>query len=533
MLESDHAGVATMERSLGDSATTRDPLLGTPPGRRDVVAAAAVAIAVMVVAVIWRSPIVPTDPWHYVQRAMDFPDRVWVPLGYTRYGIIIPNILPAKIFGDAQASYYFWPLISAGVLAAVVYLMGRRWWGPMAGLVAVVLLFTNSLVFTTLTRQYPDLMAMTLVFSGAFCALMARDRDFRGRAAVLWVLAAGFFLGWSFEVRETALFAWPLVIALLWRRGSVLRMLGIAALPVLGWAALDVAIGAVAYGDPLLKLHTFMGFGSSRPAPGTAADAALEARSRLYYLGAIPEGAASRPDGRWMLVTGAVGLLAVVVRNWPLRLMSASFMSILALNLLAGGMLFPDHPFGDIFNTRYWIQYLPSLALVIGGVAALAAGWLGRRVGSGGPLGRRLVAAAVGVAVVAVPVWTTARWVPTVEAFAPNGGDALEELREHLAASGFRTDEVWTDWETKRILPAYQRDPLGGAKVWAGTPRSLTGSGQPGPGDAVLLFSARDKTCQWCRTALRPWLAEHPTVPSNWELAYRSENGNVEFFLVR
>ena len=61
---------------------------------------------------------------------MDFPDRVWVPLGYTRYGIIIPNILPAKIFGNAQASFYFWPLISAGVLAAVTYLAGSPMVGP-------------------------------------------------------------------------------------------------------------------------------------------------------------------------------------------------------------------------------------------------------------------------------------------------------------------------------------------------------------------------------------------------------------------
>ncbi len=104
--------------------------------------------------------------------------------------------------------------------------------------------------------------------------------------------------------------------------------------------ALDVAISAVAYDDPLLKLHTFMGFGSP-PAPGSAADAALEARTRLFYLEAFPKGAARRPDGNWMLFTGAVGSLAILVRNWPLRLMSASFLSILALNLLAGGVLFP------------------------------------------------------------------------------------------------------------------------------------------------------------------------------------------------
>ena len=179
-------GTATLDRSAdpatSDRGDRKDYLAGAAPSRWDLLVAGLIALPVMVVAIIWRSPIIPTDPWHYVQRAIDFPDRVWVPLGYTRYGIIVPNIIPAKLFGNAQAAYYFWPLVSAGVLAAVVYLMGRRWWGPVAGVVAVVVLFTNSLVFQNLTRQYPDIMAMSLIFAAAFCALMARDREFRGRA---------------------------------------------------------------------------------------------------------------------------------------------------------------------------------------------------------------------------------------------------------------------------------------------------------------------------------------------------------------
>jgi hypothetical protein len=148
------------------------------------------------------------------------------------------------------------------------------------------------------------------------------------------------------------------------------------------------------------------------------------------------------------------------------------------------------------------------------------------------------VATSVGVAVCAVPAWQVATYATTTEAFAPNGGDALEDLREHLESIGFSTEEVWTDWETKRILPAYQRDAFGGTKVWAGTPRNLTNGGtgpawEPYPGDAVLLFSARDMTCQWCRTALEPWLEKHPTVPANWDLVYRSETGNVELYQVR
>ena len=219
------------------------------------------------------------------------PTAVWVPLGYTRYGIIIPNIVPAKIFGNAQASYYFWPLISAGALAAVVYLMGRRWWGPTAGVVAVVVLFTNSLVFQNLTRAVPRHhgdepgLRRRLLRAHGPGPWVPRAR---GRSAGCW--PPGFLLGWSFEVRETALFAWPLVIALLWRRGTVLRVMALASLPILGWAALDVAISAVAYDDPLLKLHTLLGFGGRPPEPGTVAGEAFQARTRLVLPGGDSEG---------------------------------------------------------------------------------------------------------------------------------------------------------------------------------------------------------------------------------------------------
>ena len=122
-----------------------------------------------------------------------------------------------------------------------------------------MLIFTNLIVLYNLTRGYPDIMSMALVFAALVAALMARDRGFEGRAALLWLLATGFLLGWSFEVRETGLLAWPIVLAVLWRRGSVLRTYAVVAAPVLGWAALDILISGVVYGDPLLKAHTLMG----------------------------------------------------------------------------------------------------------------------------------------------------------------------------------------------------------------------------------------------------------------------------------
>lgn len=511
-----------------------DRWAGSKTTRRDVVVAGVISVLVMAVAIVWRSPIVPTDPWHYVQRALTFPDSVWIPLGFTRYGIILANVIPTRLFGNAEASYYFWTVICAGLLAAVTYLLGRRWWGPTAGVVAIVVLFTNSIVFYTLTRQYPDVMSITLVMVATWCALMARDRDMRGRAGVLWVLAAGFFLGWSFEVRETALLAWPLVIAILWRRGSVLRAMGLALLPVLGWAALDVAISGVAYGDPLLKLHVLTGFGGGRTPVDAAEATRVAANTRWDWVLAIPRDALkTRPDGVWMVVSGALAALAVLVRNPPLRLVSLSFIAVYGANVALGGALLPNKPFGDLYNDRYWIQYVPLIALAIGGLSGLAVRWILARTGwTRAPA--LAVAMGVVLVVVGVPVLSAVRTVPTVEAFALNGGDALEEVRTYAAAQDLDVATVWTDSRTARLLPIFQRGAFGGDDLWSGAVKRFPKDpGDIASGDLVLLYSATDATCYHCRIQVRPWLEKHPGIKDSWEQLFSTASGNAVLYRVR
>ena len=221
--------------------------------------ALAIALVVMIIATVWRTAVVPTDPWHYVRSALEFPNDDWVPLGYTRYGIILANIVPALMFKNAQATYYFWAVISSGVLVAVVYLIGRRWWGRLGGAVSAVLLLANSVVLLNLSRGYPDIMSVSITMLAVYLALLARDRLVAGGRATLLLLLVGALLGWGVEVRETTLFLWPLVAVILWQRATLLRVATLVGLPILAWAALDVGMSGLVSGDPLFKLHTLTG----------------------------------------------------------------------------------------------------------------------------------------------------------------------------------------------------------------------------------------------------------------------------------
>ena len=108
----------TVERSA-------DPLVGRPPNRLDAGVASLVALVTMVVAVVWRSPIVPTDPWHYVQSAESFPKDDWIPLGFTRYGVVLPNGCVPEAFAPAPkqprilAAGRFWDAAKKQFIACI------------------------------------------------------------------------------------------------------------------------------------------------------------------------------------------------------------------------------------------------------------------------------------------------------------------------------------------------------------------------------------------------------------------------------
>ena len=115
---------------------------------------------------------------------------------------------------------------------------------------------------------------------------------------------------------------------------------------------------------------------------------------------------------------------------------------------------------------------------------------------------------ALGVLVPAV------RFATTYPGFAPNGGDAMVELRDHLTVAGGMPDaRVWADWGTQRILPVYQTSPIGTPRWEARSFRSLnrllrfppdSDAAYPQPGDYVVIYSDEDRTCWHCRRALQP-----------------------------
>jgi 4-amino-4-deoxy-L-arabinose transferase-like glycosyltransferase len=497
-----------------------------------------VTVLTMVVAWVFRSEIVSSDPWHYGMAAIEFPQDSWVPLGYTRYGMILPLGPLVLAFGHAPATFYLPAIVASGVLAGSVYLLGRRWWSHLAGIAAVVLLLTNYVVFTNLSRFYPDIPSMALVMAALVLAVAARGRMLSGgRGVGLLVLATGFLLGWSFEARETALFAWPAVIVVLWVRGRVVRNAVLTAIPVLLWAAVDVGVSAWAYGDPLLKLHTFTRQDLSTTT--NPADVAVMNQfvglPRVDYLTMIPRLVLDRqvPGGVWFLLLAAVAALGVFVRNTAVRVSAAAFLASYVLFVGISGFFLPSHPAGRLDVQRYWIQFVPWIALAVSGCLYV----LVRAVlGQARPRTRQLALASAAAVVAVGPVVALVGAAATAPTLAPNGGTPMAGISAELSRlKPPKGTTVYTDWQTARVLPVYQRPWFGGSKQWSATVRSITGPKQPKPGDYALIVTptVSETPCGFCTSAVAPWRKQHPTIPSTWTRVYASPDDGYVLYAVR
>ncbi len=513
-----------------------DALAGHEWTRTDAVMAAVIGAAVIAVAVLWRTEIVTSDPWNYVRMGRDFPTDTWNALGYSRYGMVLPIVPLSFLFGDVQLTYYFWSILAAGTLASSLYLLGARWWGTVAGLTATGLLMSNWVVFINLSSYYPDLFSAALVVLGLVLAVSARGRMLTGRRGVLpLLLATGFLLGWSFEAKETSLFIWFPVVIVLLVKGRVLRTMIAVALPVVGWAAVDILISAVAHDDWLLKLHTF----SRQDLAQATIPSDIEVlgdfvgRPRMFYLTYIPRTLMNPetmlPGRVWILATGVVALVGLFFwrsRHRALLLMASSFLASYLLFVGISGMFLPGRPAGRIDLMRYWLPFVPLMSLATAGVIATVARRLPRPSGV-------FAAAGLGALLVLGAGIGTQGDVSQSPLFVGNGAGALGEVRTVLAAEPASGASVWTDARTVRILPVYQRGPLGGDKTWQFTPRIITAKGaEPLPGDYALLVNTLHAPCRFCVSALSSWREQNPTIPPTWTPIHVTKNGGMTLYRI-
>lgn len=488
-------------------------------------AAALVGLVACATSFKLRTVPVPTDPWHYVTAGLTFPADSWNMVGLTRYGMVLPMIPVTRLFQDSELSFYLTPCLASGLLIAAVYWLAARFFGPVAGVAASVLTLANSVVLSYASRMYPDVFAATTTALAVATAVGARDvwtRDgvVRGRLVSLLVLT-GTLVGLSWWMRETSVFAWPVVGAvLLWRGGPPRRVtLPAVAVPAAVMLGLEMLVSRLAFGDPMARFEALTGPDLS--ATTNPADIPYLGQARLDYLLTMPRVALTLADGHWMLAIAALAVVSGLAFPRKVGLFAGWFLLVALLLTAAGGALRPDHPNIRLDVTRYWIAFLPPMVIAAVGGVATVVGLVAARWGRGRVTpARTVLAGLVAVALVAGPVVASAEGVRKSPTFVVTNGNVTAKFRNWLHAHDRQVDRVFSDWESARILPTYARS-FAGRPMATATWHSLTG-GHVRPGDYVVLFSAYDGTCYFCNENINVWLPQHRKRLRHWHKVWQT-----------
>jgi 4-amino-4-deoxy-L-arabinose transferase-like glycosyltransferase len=307
---------------------------------------------------------------------MNLGGHEWIPSGLTRWGIIVPLIPVAAVFGQTLPTFYAFAFLATAIVVPVVYVLAR--WVVATGVaaLAVVTFVAMPLTFLNLSRGYPDLMAIALNGLTLILVLRARDTDRVGP-----LLLAGLVAGWAFEVRETTVFTWPVFAVLIW--GLSRRWLGYAAVIVglLPWAVLDLGLSWWTLNDPLAKWHVLTG--SDLNDSTSPLDGSYLGQQRWWYLTRLPLAMAQESWGWVLLVVCGLGVLGGIVLRGRVGLYVIWALFPALLLVLQAGVLDPQHPSVRVDVPRYWLAFLPGLTIAAVALCAAAAervrlpAWLG------------------------------------------------------------------------------------------------------------------------------------------------------------
>lgn len=465
-----------------------------------------VAVTLLALAAAWyfRTVLVTSDPWHYAKSALYFGQHEWIPAGLTRWGVIVPLIPVAALFGDTLPTYYAFAAMAVVVVVPVVYLLTRRVLAVGVSVVAVVVFLLQPLTFVNLSRGYPDLMAVALNGLTLLLVLTARQV----RRPLPWLFAAGLIAGWAFEVRETTMFTWPIFAWLIWRMPSRWAGFGTVVLGLLPAAVVDVMLSSLTLGDPLAKYRVIAG--SDLNDSTSVLDADYLGRSRWWYLARLPVAMAEQPWGWVLLLVAGLGLVGGVVLWRDVGIYAVWAVLPAVLLALQAGVLDPQRPSVRVDVPRYWLAFTPGLTIC---AVALCA-WLATRVRLPALLGP------VALSLVLVVPWV--RYVTTDPTFRTTGGSSIEAAVDRIPPGS----TVWVDGRTYRILPVY----AAGRDLDV---RDFTRKNRPARGDLVLMFSDTDQTCPFCKLDYDLWRDGGNSLPlDRYDLLWAAPTGNARLYRV-
>jgi hypothetical protein len=422
----------------------------------------------------------PFDPAVYFDAGALFPD-VEPSVRTLRIGLVAPVNGAVRLFGSSEAALYTVPLatgllLTSAVFMAMLLLFRDRVLAAAAALVTGL----NSYYLLNSSFIFPDTSATATFATGFLCLVlggMRAQERMRTWIATASVACAGVLFGWTYLIREfSPVLLLPSVLAaVVLLRYSVSRVLILTG-AALATFCLDPLYSLLRYGDPLLHIRLLLFEHPDRPV--SRGDAPIVARyheqmdTLLDTLVVFPRLLVSWYVGWVFLLLIAIFLVALVGlrdrRLWLLAAWCFSFWAVMAL--LGLGSLPSGRWILNITNIRYWYPILPPLVMGAFAGAVLLVRRFAPTV-RGVSLTYPVTAALVALAL--VPGVVEYRSCAATGDWASDSLESWHELRSWFATpDADRYGAVWTDVNTKRVLPAFTSGTFG-ESLWHGRVEKL------------------------------------------------------------
>jgi hypothetical protein len=487
------------------------------PQRLDWLVGAAVVLACGVGILVFLQGPQPFDPATYFDAAMVFPGG-GLNLFSLRIGLTIPVWIVLQIAGPSEFALYAIPVASGALLGGAVYgtmvvLFRDRVLAAGAALVTVL----NAAYLLNASAIFPDTTATAIFTASVFCLVLGAQE---GRLSARWLsaaaVAAGLLLGWTYLIREFSPVLLPAVIAaVLLLRYPPRRILLVAGAAVVS-GSVELIYAAARTGNPFLHASRLLDHEGGGATEGRIEHIQSQLGNPFETLAVFPRLLLAWGSG-WLLL----GLLALFVvalvgtrdrRLWFFAVWLFSYWLVMAL---VGLVSLPSGAWVvNITNVRYWYPVFPALAMGgFGGFALLATRFLPHRGVALVP-----VAAAALTLIVLVPGVVEFKSCEGDPAWRTEPRERWTELRSWFGTpAADRYGELWTDWRTHRLVPAYASTTFG-RDLWDGSVSYvLRLDGDPVPprarSDAAILVH---------REYLRRDIAE---LRDDWRPVFATEDG--------
>lgn len=504
--------------------------------RRDIPILIFLFVFAICLQIYFLNPPILSDQMEYYFTAIRFPRLPSNPnIGSMRIGLELPVALLYRIFGTCEVTYYTVPLLSYALLSISIYLIGKALFSRRVGFLSALWMAFIPNLLQESGHLLPDVPATACSAAGfavlfAFFGDQEHPRDYSSKSSKFMFILAGFFLGWSYLVKEYLAILFLLIPLVFWILDIPFRRMLPVAIAMLLMYGLEVAFGIIYYQNPLVR------FLAASPRETVGEITKDVSRILTYFPRLLNK---TNSQAIWVLMgLGTVNAFIAVIKKNKKYLFLLGWILLIYVLFSFAGLLpvifnWTDIVLMRLHKFRYWTPILPPL--VIAGVAFLDRlfSWIAGRLPKRGFYTKYFVPVLmiVSLCLVTLPGMLV---ILDEHDLIKNGYDHYLELRRYLKENDDQIDIIWIDRDNKRsferILPMYIRNPFG-KLVWHGTLKYINTDD--------LYLRAEEIDVGYIvidRDFMVPEFSDSPQYladpPQNWELVFESQNKKLALYAV-